>query len=82
MKGDQLLHRHYPEARFGGFSDVDGTVAFYSRVQALMTPENVVLDVGCGRGSGLQDDAVPWRRELRSNAVNLNNKNNRMILLK
>ncbi|WP_412851396.1 class I SAM-dependent methyltransferase [Ectothiorhodospira shaposhnikovii] len=66
MKGDQLLHRHYPEARFGGFSDVDGTVAFYSRVQALMTPESVVLDVGCGRGSGLQDDAVPWRRELRS----------------
>ena len=61
----ELLQSHYPESRFGGFSDVDGTVAFYSRVQALMKPEGVVLDVGCGRGAGLQEDPVPWRRDLR-----------------
>ena len=35
---DDLLKRHYPESEYGGFSDVDGTVAFYSRVRALLTP--------------------------------------------
>ena len=60
-----LLQRFYPEARFGGFSDVDGTITFYTRVQAMLSPDSVVLDVGCGRGAGLQDDSVVYRRELR-----------------
>jgi len=60
----QQRSRFYPESRFGGFSDVDGTVAFYARVQAILTPESVVLDVGCGRGAGLQDDRVEYRRDL------------------
>jgi SAM-dependent methyltransferase len=59
------LHRFYPESRFGGFSSVDGTVAFYARVQAILTDNAVVLDVGCGRGAGLQNDPVTYRRELR-----------------
>ena len=54
----------YPESRFGGFTDVDGTVAFYSRVAALLSPDAVVLDVGCGRGELLVDDPVPYRRQL------------------
>lgn len=41
---------YYPESRFGGFTDVDGTVAFYTRVQSLVEAGSVVLDVGCGRG--------------------------------
>lgn len=65
MKGDLLLHRHYPESRFGGFSDLDGTVTFYTRIQALLNPDSVVLDVGCGRGGALHDDPVAYRRELR-----------------
>ena len=43
--------KFYPEADFGGFSRVDGTIAFYNRVNALLQPSDIVLDVGCGRGS-------------------------------
>ena len=54
----------YPESKFGGFTDVDGTIAFYSRVNALLAAPSVVLDFGCGRGS-YQQDAVPFRLQLR-----------------
>src|SRR5262249_40689121 len=56
--------RFYPETRFGGFTGVDGTVAFFSRVNSLLEPSFVVLDVGCGRGE-YRDDPVPLRRNLR-----------------
>jgi len=58
------LETYYPETRFGGFTDIDGTIAFYQRVNALLREDFVVLDVGCGRGS-CQDDPVPCRRHLR-----------------
>jgi SAM-dependent methyltransferase len=54
----------YPESRFGGFSNVDGTLAFYHRVNALIQPASVVVDVGCGRGA-YGDDPVPYRLQLR-----------------
>lgn len=60
-----FLQRFYPESTFGGYSDRDGTVAFYGRIQSMLAPEMTVLDVGCGRGAGLVDDPVRWRRELR-----------------
>ena len=60
-----LLERFYPESRFGGFADVDGTVIFFGRIHALLSAESTVLDVGCGRGSGLSDDPVAYRRGLR-----------------
>ncbi len=53
-----FLERFYPESRFGGFSDLDGTVAFYGRIQALLAAGMTVLDVGCGRGAGLMEDSV------------------------
>lgn len=56
--------RFYPEAKFGGFTDIDGTVAFYNRINALLEPSFVVLDVGCGRGA-FNEDLVPLRRDLR-----------------
>ncbi len=56
--------RHYPESSFGGFTDIDGTMAFYSRVNAILDASSVVLDVGCGRGE-YQEDRVAARRELR-----------------
>jgi len=58
------LNACYPESRFGGFSDIDGTMAFYSRVNGLINPEYVVVDVGCGRGK-CGDDPVAIRRNLR-----------------
>ncbi len=54
----------YPEASFGGFSEVDGTMRFYTRVQSLLRPDSVVLDVGCGRGAYANDE-IAFRRQLR-----------------
>lgn len=60
----KYLERFYPESRFGGFTDVDGTIAFYTRVNSLFTSASIVLDFGCGRGA-FMDDSVAIRRELR-----------------
>lgn len=67
----ELIRRYYPESRFGGFSDVDGTVLFYARVRELTTPSSVVLDIGCGRGAGAEDPVVVRRqlRQLRGHAA-------------
>lgn len=53
----------YPEVAAGGFSRVDGTVAFYQRVNALLGPAMTVVDFGAGRGQA-QEDPVPYRRDL------------------
>ncbi len=58
------MQHFYPESRFGGFTQVDGTIAFYSRVQALARPDSVVVDFGCGRGA-YAADPIPFRRNLR-----------------
>jgi SAM-dependent methyltransferase len=55
---------YFPESRFGGFSNVDGTVVFYNRVNALVQPSSVVVDAGCGRGA-YGEDPVLYRRQLR-----------------
>jgi SAM-dependent methyltransferase len=54
----------YPESSVGGFTDIDGTIAFYLRVNALLRRSDVVLDVGCGRGE-YADDPVAIRSDLR-----------------
>lgn len=41
----------YPEFAVGGFTRVDGTIAFYTRVNALLTPSTRALDFGAGRGA-------------------------------
>lgn len=60
-----LLVDLYPEVAAGGFSRSDGTVEFWSRVQALVRPEHTVLDLGAGRGRGPAEDQVDWRRDLQ-----------------
>lgn len=64
----------YPESRFGGFSSIDGTIAFYVRVNALINTSDTVVDFGCGRGA-LGEDKVAFRRSLR----NLKGKASRVI---
>jgi SAM-dependent methyltransferase len=59
-----LIQQFYPESKFGGFSDVDGTIRFYLRVNALVDAQSTVVDYGCGRGA-YGKDAVPIRRNLR-----------------
>ena len=55
---------YYPETDFGGFTGVDGTLAFYLRVNALIEPTARVLDFGCGRGC-YGEDPVVLRRQMR-----------------
>lgn len=59
----KLLERIYPESRFGGFTRHDGMLAFYSRVQSLSGPGDVILDIGCGRGAW-NEDRCDFRRRL------------------
>jgi SAM-dependent methyltransferase len=56
--------KFYPESRFGGFSDIDGTITFYGRINALIQKSATVLDIGCGRGAWVADKNQ-FRRELR-----------------
>lgn len=56
--------RFYPESRYGGFTDIDSTIHFYLRVNALLTGSSIVLDVGCGRGQ-YAGDPLGIRRELQ-----------------
>jgi SAM-dependent methyltransferase len=55
----------YPEAKFGGFTDIDGVMVFFNRVNSLVDSSSIVLDVGCGRGE-YSDDPVPIRKNLRN----------------
>jgi SAM-dependent methyltransferase len=55
----------FPETRAGGFSRRDGTVEFFTRVNALLDETATVLDFGAGRGRGALEDPIPYRRDLR-----------------
>jgi ubiquinone/menaquinone biosynthesis C-methylase UbiE len=59
-----ILERVYPEARIFGFTRYDGTIHFFLRVQSLLQPSDVVLDVGCGRGLRAEDPC-PARRQMQ-----------------
>ena len=60
----RLRARLHPESGAGGFSAIDGTVIFYTRIAALLRPETTVLDLGAGRGRAHVDDPVSFRRSL------------------
>jgi len=55
---------YYPESKFGGFTNIDDTIAFYIRVNSFINSSSIVLDVGCGRGS-YTEDPISIRRNLR-----------------
>lgn len=59
-----LTPQFFPETRFAGFTRLDGTLAFYSRVNALLHPDMQVVDFGCGRGA-YAADPVEYRRGQR-----------------
>lgn len=56
--------RFYPETAAGGYSRVDGSVEFYTRIRALLEPHMEVLDFGAGRGWAVVDDPNPTRSRL------------------
>lgn len=61
-----LLERFYPEVAIGGFSRVDASVEFYTRIAALLKPGYRVLDYGAGRGAQIETDSSPYRRWLKT----------------
>jgi SAM-dependent methyltransferase len=61
-----LQARFYPETRVAGFSHVDGSVDFWSRVNALAGPDAQVLDYGAGRGAFIATDPSPYRARLKT----------------
>lgn len=52
-----------PEIGAAGYARDDTTVEFYLRINALLLPDHVVLDLGAGRGRSDEDD-VGLRRSL------------------
>ena len=60
------LRSLFPEVGAGGFSHLDDSVHFYGRIHALLTPDALVVDYGAGRGRGIVDDPVAYRRSLRT----------------
>ena len=61
-----LRARLYPEVGAGGFTRYDGFVEFYSRVNALLDEDSVVLDFGAGRGAWQFEPLAPYHRKLRA----------------
>jgi SAM-dependent methyltransferase len=55
----------YSEFAAGGFSRKDCTVAFYTRVNALLDPSMTVLNLGAGRGANILADLSPFRRQIQ-----------------
>lgn len=66
MSHDNINSIFFPELAAGGFSRVDGTIAFYQRVNALVDRDSVVIDFGAGRGVGHIDLGGPYSRALRN----------------
>jgi SAM-dependent methyltransferase len=63
-----LKETYYPETRFGGFTDVDGTFVFYRRVRSFLNASSIVVDFGCGAGETLANGATD-RRSIRGSVA-------------
>jgi SAM-dependent methyltransferase len=61
-----VMKRYYPESQFGGFTDIDGTIIFHTRVNALIKPHMVLLDVGCGNAEPRRQEKINYRKKLTS----------------
>jgi len=53
-----------PETAAGGFAADDETVAFFLRVNALLSPTQTVVDLGAGRGSRFQGGEKDFKVKL------------------
>jgi SAM-dependent methyltransferase len=61
----RALESRRPERRAGGFSRDDGTVAFFSRVNSLLSERSIVLDFGAGRGRQFDVPDPGYAQELQ-----------------
>jgi SAM-dependent methyltransferase len=53
------------DTMLGGYTSQDGTVQFYTRVNAILQPDFRLLDLGAGRGSWYYLEKSKFKRELR-----------------
>lgn len=51
--------------KIGGYSENDGTIDFYSRINCLINNDSKVLDYGAGRGYWAEDKSV-FRKQTRN----------------
>lgn len=56
----------YPETYAGAFCHRDCTVAFYTRIDALIDPSMTILNLGAGRGAAFSTDPSPYRRKVQA----------------
>jgi SAM-dependent methyltransferase len=59
------LRKLYPEAAVGGYTQLDGQVEFYTRINAVVDRHSQVLDFGAGRGHWAVDPTPEISRRLR-----------------
>ncbi|MBB6465409.1 SAM-dependent methyltransferase [Aminobacter lissarensis] len=57
-----VVDRWRPETAAGGFTRDDEAIEFYTRVNALVNPDMVVVDLGAGRGSRFDQGSAPFRK--------------------
>jgi SAM-dependent methyltransferase len=60
-----MENRMYPEFGAGYYSHKDCTVAFYTRLHALLDKNIVVLNLGAGRGRAALLEPSPYRKKLQ-----------------
>ncbi len=58
-----VVAAHRPEIAAGGIARDDTSSAFYLRINALIRPEHVVLDLGAGRGGQLEGE-LAFKKQL------------------
>lgn len=64
--GLALKRSFYPEANIGGFSNVDGTLSFFSHIAELVGPESIVMEFGAGRGANVSEIRSSYLRRLQN----------------
>ncbi len=65
MQGSSEIEaRWFPEVGAGGFTSLDGTIEFYTRINALLEPGMTVLDFGGGRGVTFIESASSYKQQL------------------
>ncbi len=65
MKDDPASSWSPASGHLGGYTPNDGTVAFYTRVNVLASPEKTALDLGAGRAAWFEDDKSRARVNIR-----------------
>ncbi len=64
--GFSLKRKFFPESDIGGFSNSDGTFAFFSHIASLINENSTVLEFGAGRGANVSEVKSEYLRNLQN----------------